>query len=807
MSYLKLLLFTIAFDWLALAPLAAQQIKVLERTDWRPVAGALVSNRGQTRTVLTGARGEANLTSFADGDTLVFSHVGYQTLVVAKASLVDQQAVLLTEKVINLAEVVFSANRAEELRSDLPQKIETVTARQIAFNGPQTAGDLLRQTGNVFVQTSQAGGGSPVLRGFEASRVLLVVDGVRLNNAIYRTGHLQNVVTIDPNMLAKVETVFGPGSVIYGSDALGGVMHFFTRDPEFSTSGKLLATGGAYARYSTANHERTGSLQLSLAGRKFGSFTSLTHKTFGDVRAGRVRPAGYPTIWERRFTQSRDAQGRDVALPNDDVNLQTLSAYTQYDLLQKFVYKPHADNIFSINLQYSNSGEVPRYDRYSEANAAGRPSWARWDYGPQTRFLGMAKAEFLGQTEFYDRASVALAYQYIYESRITRRWAAAQETNREETVRLFSVNADLQKQLAPGHELRYGLEVTHNNVQSTAFNLNVQTGARTGASTRYPDGGSEMQSFAAYTTYAWEIGKPKKLVLSSGLRYNYVSLNALFVEKAFFPFPFDAAEQRSGALTGNLGLVYTPCPAWRFSFIGSSGFRSPNVDDLGRVFDSQPGTVIVPNPGLQPEYTYNLDLTIARHFDERVWLELTGFHTWYRNAIVPRPFQFNGQDSVLYDRVRSRVLANTNAQAASIAGFQASAKAQLARFWWLQSNLTYTYGWVTSDGQPLDHVPPLFGQTSLRGEFKKLRVELWAQYNGWKRLRDYSPSGEDNLQYATPDGMPAWWTLNLRAAYQFSRFGQVQVALDNLLDRHYRYFSSGVSAPGRNLSVTLRGNF
>ncbi|MCU0449019.1 MAG: TonB-dependent receptor [Bernardetiaceae bacterium] len=807
MKYLIIIFLINSLTLLAVAPLAAQQIKVLERTALRPVADVLVTNRAQTRNVVTGARGEANLAAFADGDTLVFTHVGYQTLVLAKSQLTDQQAVLMTEKVINLEEVVFSANRAEELRSDLPQKIETVTARQIAFNNPQTSGDLLRQTGNVFVQMSQAGGGSPVLRGFEASRVLLVVDGVRLNNAIYRTGHLQNVITIDPNMLAKVETVFGPGSVIYGSDALGGVMHFFTRDPEFSTNGKLLATGGAYTRYSTANHERTGSLQLSLAGRKFGSFTSVTHKTFGDVRAGSVRPRGYPNIWERRFTQSRDAQGRDVALPNDDVNQQTLSAYTQYDLLQKFVYKPHADNIFSINLQYSNSGEVPRYDRYSEANAAGLPSWARWDYGPQTRFLGIAKAEFLGQTEFYDRANVALGYQYVYESRITRRWAAPQETNREETVRVFSVNADLQKDLAPGHELRYGLEVAHNNVQSTAFNLNVQTGARTGASTRYPDGGSEMQSFAAYTTYAWEIGKPKKLIFSSGLRYNYVSLTAAFIEKVFFPFPFETAEQRNGALTGNLGLVYNPSPAWRLAFIGSSGFRSPNVDDLGRVFDSQPGNVIVPNPNIQPEYTYNLDLTIARNFDQKVWLELTGFHTWYRNAIAPRPFQFNGQDSILYDRVRSRVVANQNVQSAIVTGFQASAKAQLARFVWLQSNLTYTYGWVNSDNQPLDHVPPLFGQTSLRGEFKKLRVELWSQYNGWKRLKDYSPSGEDNLQYATPDGMPAWWTLNVRAAYQFNRFGQVQLALDNLLDRHYRYFSSGVSAPGRNLSVTLRGNF
>ncbi len=800
--------FLLLLMWAGLAGGAwAQRVKVLDKSDLRPISGVLIYNQQQQFSVVTDGRGSTDLDKFTADDTLVFSHIAFQTDKITKRDLEKIGSVFfMVEKVVNLDELVFSANRTNETKADLPNKVETITAKQIAFNNPQTAGDLLRQTGNIFVQMSQAGGGSPVLRGFEANKVLLVVDGVRMNNAIYRGGHLQNVLTLDPNMLDKVEVVYGPGSVIYGSDALGGVMHFFTRTPAFSQSDKLLFNGSAFTRWSSVNNERTVSGQVSLGGQKLAAFTSFTYKDFGDLRAGTVRPSGYPSIWERNFTQDF-INGRDVATPNSDRNLQTSSGYTQYDFLQKIVFKPHEDNIFTFNFQYSNSSTIPRYDRLTEVARTGLPNFATWDYGPQTRLLASLKAEFKGESEFYDKATILMAYQNISEDRITRRWNSAQRTSREETVDVFSLNIDMQKDLTPRNELRYGLEATHNGVKSVAYNTNVQNGTITPASTRYPGGGSEMQNFAAYVTHAWEVGPTKKLIFSQGLRYTYISLMAQFNEKAFFPFPFDNASQRNSAVNGNLGLVWNASQQWRVTMLGATGFRAANVDDMGRVFDSQPGSVVVPNPNLKPEYTYNLDLTVSRNFQNRLFIEFTGFHTWFQNAILVRPSQFNGSDSVVYDRVKSRVLSNVNAQSATISGFQANVKAQLARFLSFQTGLTYTYGWVQQEGVPLDHIPPLFGQTALKVEIKKFKAELWSQYNGWKRLKDYSPSGEDNLQYATPDGMPSWWTLNLRAAYQLNRFVQFQGGLENLLDKHYRYFSSGISAPGRNFTFTVRGNF
>lgn len=784
-------------------PLNAQSILLLDRVEQNPVVGALVTNLQKTRQAISDSKGKVNLEVFDETDTLLIRHAGYLEQRFTKAELIAAGKALLAEKVINLQEVIFSANRFAQARTAVPNKVETLDQRQISFYNPQTSGDLLRQSGKVFVQTSQMGGGSPVLRGFEASRILLVIDGVRMNNAIYRAGHLQNVITIDPNVLEKVEVVFGPGSVIYGSDALGGVMHFFTRNPELAKEGKFQVKGSAFTRIASANGEWTGNAIVNLAMNQWASLTSITHKHFGEQRAGSKYPRGYEGIWARKVYPVF-LNGRDTALANPNPNLQKWSGYSQLDLLQKIVFQPHHDNRFMLNLQYSTSSEIPRTDRYGEYDNRGLPRWAVWDYGPQKRLLASLQADFLGETEFYDKASVILAWQNVFESRITRRFSASTRTHREETVNVFSLNADMMKDLSQRNQLRYGLEMTHNEVQSVAYGINVRNGNRTAASTRYPDGGSQMQSFALYLTHAWD---KKSLVFSQSLRYQYVMLDARFIERTFYPFPFDYIEQRNSAFTGSIGLTWNAANGWRASALLSSGFRTPNVDDLAKVFDSTPGNVILPNPSIKPEYVYNAEWTISKHLQERLLAELTGFHTWFTNALVVRNGQFNGKDSVMYDNVKSRVQIITNANRAVVYGFQGALKAHLTGWLWLQSHLTWTGGWVTTESVPLDHIPPLYGQTQLTALLRKWRIEAWTQYNGWKRLKDYSPSGEDNLQYATPDGMPAWITFNLRTAYQLNSWMQLQAGVENLTDRHYRIFASGISAPGRNFYATLRVHF
>ncbi len=124
--------------------------------------------------------------------------------------------------------------RSQSNRNEIAEKVAVISSKTISRSPLGTGADLLAMTPGVRIQKSQGGGGSPVLRGFEDNRVLLVVDGVRMNNAIYRSGHLQNAITIDPNTIERVEVVFGSSSVGYGSDALGGVIHYYTKSPQLN---------------------------------------------------------------------------------------------------------------------------------------------------------------------------------------------------------------------------------------------------------------------------------------------------------------------------------------------------------------------------------------------------------------------------------------------------------------------------------------------------------------------------------------------------------------------------------------------
>ena len=188
---------------------------------------------------------------------------------------------------------MLSASNFKQNLKDIPKKILAVSQDQITINNPQTSADLLESTGQVYVQKSQLGGGSPMIRGFSTNRLLITVDGVRMNNAIFRGGNLQNVISIDPLSIDKTEVLLGAGSTIYGSDAIGGVMSFYTKKPELSYSDSLQVTANTLVRYSTANQEKTGHFDLNFGLKKWAFLTNITYTDFEDLRMGSNGPNEY----------------------------------------------------------------------------------------------------------------------------------------------------------------------------------------------------------------------------------------------------------------------------------------------------------------------------------------------------------------------------------------------------------------------------------------------------------------------------------------------------------------------------------
>lgn len=714
-------------------------------------------------------------------------------------NIVDAQDTVITAT-DTLDVIVYSGKFAEQSKR-IAQTIKVIRDRAALTLQPNTA-DVLSNTGSVFVQKSQQGGGSPVIRGFEASRIVLMVDGVRMNNAIFRAGHLQNIITVDNSILSRIEVIYGPSSTLYGSDALGGVVNLFTREPVLS-GGKTDASANVLLRYVTANEELKLHADFNVGGKKWASFTSVTYASFGDVRQGRNRRAAYPGFGLKPFTATRIGN-RDTALLNPDPEKQAPSGYKQWDILQKIVFQPKAHTRHLLNLQLSGSGDVPRYDRLSESSA-GLPAFAEWYYGPQVRNLAAYAFDAGMLKGFFRELRLNASFQDIEESRINRRFRNDNKNFNWERLQVFGFNVDA-KRYAGKNEFHLGAESYYNVVRSTAQRRNIVTGLVSPLQTRYSDGPTSMASNALYLQHTFKFND--SWTLNDGIRLNQVALRAEFRDTSLLHLPFTSAGQDNIAVTGNLGLIYANASRFRMAVLLSSGFRSPNVDDLTKVFDTRVGAVIVPNPAIKPEYTYNAEISAA---GQGKVLSAGGsvFYTLFRNVLVVDRFSFNGSDSIPYQGVNSAVFAMLNKARGYLYGFSANASVIVFPKTSLDGVVTYTYGRYRANETevPLDHVPPAFGRVGLKHSRAKWQAELFGLFNGWKRIADYSPSGEDNPQYATPEGMPSWFTLNARLAVQAGKLFHVQLALENIFDRNYRYFASGISAPGRSLSLSLRGSF
>lgn len=705
-----------------------------------------------------------------------------------------------------LDEVVFSVSKWEQKLNEVPNKIVRINLNIAKVQNPQTGADLLAQTGTVFIQKSQLGGGSPMIRGFATNRVLMVADGVRMNNAIYRSGNIQNVIQIDPLALENAEIIFGPGSLIYGSDAIGGVMDFRTLQPRFSTDDKMLVRGSALARYSTANQEKTGHVDFNIGLRKWSFLTSVSFSDFDDLEMG--KNGGQDRYLRPEYIERQG--NADVIVPNSNPRLQRFSGYDQLNILQKVRFKPTDNLDFQYGLSYARTGEHPRYDRLIQYRN-GNLRFGEWSYGPMLWMMHNLQMTHSGKNGLYDEARFTLAYQDYQESRIDRTRNNNTRHTQSEEVDAISFNWDARKTIGKG-ELFYGIEYVHNKVGSFGVQTDISTGDEEPMVTRYPNG-SKWSTAGVYGSY--KVNLHEKLTLNTGLRYSQNSLRARFSDE-FVPFPYENAKLNDGAVTGNLGLVFRPAEGWQLNGNFSTGYRMPNVDDIGKLFESAPGNLTVPNPDLKPEYALNFEVGIVKNIPNKFRIELNGFHTILNDAIVRRPFTFNGQDSVEFDGELSRVEALQNVAKATVWGFQASVQVYLSGDLSFITHANLVTGEETDDVNdeqvPLRHAPPFYGSSFLRYNWKKLFVEFSAFYNSEVAFGDMAPTERAKPDIYARDKddnpySPGWYTFNLKASYQLIRNLMVTAGWENFTDQRYRPYSSGIVAAGSNFIASLRATF
>ena len=802
---MKKILFFILIIFLSIK-IDAQTIKVLNKSNLQAIPYVVIYNQTRTQISLTNINGKADLAGFTKNDTLFFQHTSFKNLSLPYSKVIKlSKGVLLSESVISVDEIFISANKWEQNREEIPNKITSIKQDQIQFNNPQSAADILEQSNQVFVQKSQMAGGSPMIRGFATNSVLLVVDGVRLNNAIYRTGNLQNVISLDANCIDNSEIIFGPGSVIYGSDALGGVMDFHTRKATLSTSSKMMIKANALTRYSSANNENTGHIDFTVANDKLSLVTSFTESNYDDLRMG---SNGNNNSQYLRDSLVQRINGSDNVLKNSDSNIQKPTAYNQINFMQKLRFKPNKNLDFTYSYHYSKTSDQPRYDKLRELKSE-TFKYAEWYYGPQQWQMHSLTTKYSKSNLFFDEVKFIAAYQNYKESRHSRKFGKTDILEQFEDVDIYSFNLDFYKDIDENNHLFYGLEGIYNGLNSTAQERNVDDNTLTSGFIvpRYPDGDNHYYSSAAYLGYKRNINT--ETTLNSGIRYSFVGLQSTFENAYYNQFlGIDKINNNNNALNGSLGLVYRPSDYWKFNINASTGFHAPNWDGLGKVFTPKKGVVIVPNTNLKPEYAYNLDFGIMKKIDERINIQTSFFYTYLDDPIVQHDFSINGIDSLFYDDEWSKTQAFVNYQHATIYGASLELNGDITENFGLKSNISYSHG-EDNEGNALRHVAPLFGSTHIIFTTKKLKIDAFANYNGEIKSENLAPSeqGKDNIYAIDSEGnlySPAWFTINLKASYQIIDKLQINAGIENITDQRYRPYSSGICAPGRNFIIALR---
>ncbi len=718
-------------------------------------------------------------TSAISENVWVLKHPNYYPKKIRRADLRHSATILLVEKTNVFKPIVITPGRRTILSNEIATKVHTISKEEISFLQPQSAADLLALDNKVYIQKSQQGGGSPMMRGFATSRVLLVVDDVRMNTAIFRDGNVQNVISIDPFSIESTNVIFGPASQFYGSDAIGGVLSFNTQQPKFSSSDSTIYNGNLDLRYGSASNERTYHFDFSVGAKKLASFTSLSFSDYGDLKAGSNGPTEYLRPDYIVFTENGDS-----VIENSDNNLQVFSGYKQFNFLQKLSYKLTKHTTLNYGLHFSTTSDIPRYDRLILRNEQDHLVNSDWYYGPQRWLMHNLNFNFTKPTPISDSMTITVAYQNFIESRNDRKFGEIELRIRTEEVDAYSGNIDLQKQLKKRTKLSYGAEYVLNLIGSTGQIRNVENGGIKTGSSRYPDG-SMWSSAGVYgnLTRKWNIRNSTE----GGLRVNRVALNGNF--DSTLRLPTSDFNLANTALTGSISHLFS-FKKGSIGLVASTAFRSPNIDDIGKIFDRSPSTVIIPNANLRPEYAYNGEVNSTYTLWEKLQIEASLFYTYLNKAIGIANSTLNGSDSIIYDGTLSQVQTLVNQDFAVIFGSQLSARYKINKS--LEARSAYTVlGNTTSNGEPIRHITPNFGGTGIYYSGEKLLLSIASVYNQEFRVEQFSLAerNDDFLYIKDANGAPyspSWIVFNLNGSYHITPKIKLTLGVDNILDKRYR---------------------
>ena len=800
-----------------------QQITVRDSETNEVLSDVAVFNESRDKSTISDLNGNVDLGLFSNENKIYFQLLGYSLLELYLDDIEDESIVLLSQESQNLDEVILSVARSASNVNQIAEKVSVIKSEDLFISSPSSGAEMLELSPGVRIQKSQGGGGSPIIRGFEANRVLIVVDGVRMNNAIYRSGHLQNSITIDPSNIERAEVIFGSSSVGYGSDAMGGVIHYYTKNPILKNSEKI--SSSFTTNFNSANNSVSNNFNTNYSSDNWGSITSISISKYGDIKMGKKRSHGY-SFWGLTPIFSQNSRYKFYAEPsiNLDESIQKNTGYSQVDLFQKFLFRIGDDNLLNLNIQFSESSDIDRYDQLSIPRDNSL-KFSEWYYGPQKRLLISPSLRIFPKKKFMDKGVITFGFQKINESRIKRKFNSLNRSHQIEDLKVLSLNGDFDTSFNNGHTVSYGIETTYNHNYSKAYDrvLDVDGNNIVGVSkkfaipTRYPSDGSSYASFASYVNWSWNMSE--FFTFNIGTRLTFTKLKASWNDVISVNPQLSRVNLNSEALTTTVSMKLRPSNKIQINTVLSSGFRNPNIDDIGKIRENN-GLLVVPNTFLKPEYAYNLDLGVDyKSLDSKNYLSIRGFstiisrHIGRAEYIVYSDITTPDTSTIIYNNEEVTTIANKNLGNRFIHGFSIDGFNNLSRNLKIDYSLTYTKGDNNETYGPLPSISPLFGSLSLDYVKNDLTIKAVYKFSDSKDPSEYSIGGEDGLD-ETPyiigqDGLkdflgtPSWSDFSIYASLNISPNSTLRLGITNIFDIHYRTFASGISAPGRSFQAGL----
>ena len=496
--------------------------------------------------VISNQNGYVNIEAFNDKDIIEISHISYHTKKIAKENI--KNTVYLESKINILPTVVLT----ELIKIPISKKYPIFTIKPIGISELEISmANLLSNESTIVVQESQSGGGSPNYRGMEANRLLLVIDNIPLNNAIYRSGHLQNSATINPFFIQSISLVSGPASVTYGNGAMGGALIFNTKSPVDKNKTRF------HQQFESSSNTVISNFQANYYKKKLSHITAISLKSADNLKMGGNRYHGYHN-WGETNTNQKE---------------QLNTNYSQADFIHKTNYRINNKKNILINSQYSTSSNIYRFDKMNDTKN-GAPKYKNWYYGPQIRFLQSINYTFNDTTIVFDIIKTTLGFQDIKESRHTQTIGEELLNERNENVKIYDANIDFTKRNQK-IKLAYGIGARGQKISSTARlsddNSNFYN------TTRYPENGSIMQDFFAYSQANFSLYKRLNLLI--GGRWNSSQLRAKFNN-----LNFQDIKNNNTSFVKSALISFNPIRNTSINAAYYGGFRNPNIDDVGKIF-------------------------------------------------------------------------------------------------------------------------------------------------------------------------------------------------------------------------------